>query len=827
MKPWERAAEENKKKKKPWEKAAEKRLGVNDTMDDVIAGTSEFVEGATGYGTELAAFGQQVGGGIYDLINTDKSVSNILSDNFGGESFDRAFANIKQKQDVFERDHEGLSDGLAVGGMVAGLAIPGSTMIKGGKLAKTAGVIAEGATYGAGVDEGSRAQGAAIGAGVGTIAGVALPKLAAKWQETRANPASTADEVAESGHELLEAKIAEAGVWTDKTKDDYSQAWSEYATGVSDALSRRVSPEVGGRVQRADETAMRFQTLDTEAYLENAGMRKVMNLWETDDKFAGMVLDFARHSGDQSKLISYVSKELDDEAAEGLMKYLRWSENKNKDWNKRAGDSRQTGVGHMHTQVKSDSVLTGSNKPDAKNKINTLDDDLNMAPKDKGELERTRGLASKDEVRVREYQNPFLSNANRIFNNNRILQLAEKFGVKDVSGGPEAVMEAIEKAIKKKGISDEGARDARNAMATLIKGQNRAQNAWIKSFVNSGYTVLAGPKTVLLNFHDWPVALWNQGTRNASALWKDVSKGGADAERLGITGQNVGEFVQALRRNSLDDTWKNGGKAERLTDSITQFAMKRGGFQWADMKGKNGVLRVAASEADNLAREGNLAQRYGTFFDPAEITSIQDALVRTGGDFNKMSKKEKGLYDEMLTLALGQQQLISSAGRPEKWLDNPLMRPLFMMRGFAIKHNALLNEKVYANVKKGNYKEAGKQAATYMMLPGASYAAMNVGRNELFKDDYEATGEEFMYSLVDSVAGPMTLNMIGGGSSYERKNLMDDPAQAIVESLIPPTGLYGDVLQAASKAIQEEDIEELNKIVTGHPLWKQWEAALD
>lgn len=799
----------------------------NSTMDDVVAGVSEFAEGATGYGTEIAAVGQQLGGSIYDLINTDKSASEILSSNFGEGTFDRAFEDIKGKQDRFERDHEGLSDGLAVGGMVAGLAVPGATLMKGGKVARTAAVAAEGAVYGAGVDEGSRAAGAAIGAGAGTVAAVALPKLVTKWQEMRANPESTLDEIGESGADVLEKRIEQNGTWTDRTKEDYNQAWSEYATGVSDAVSRRVGPEVGGRIQRGDETAMRLQTQDTAAYLENAGMRNVMNLWETDDQFAGMVLDFGRHAGDQSKLIDYVRKELDEEAADSLMSYLRWSENNNKNWNKRAGDSSQTGVGHLHTQVKSDSVLTGSKSPEMKNKINTLDDDLNVTPKDAGEMDRTRGLASKDQVRVREYQNPFLSNANRIFNNNRILQLAEKFGVKDVSGGPEAVMEAIEKSIKKRGISDEGARDARNAMATLIKGQNRAQNAWVKSFMNSGYTVLAGPKTVLLNFHDWPVALWNHGMRNASALWKDVSKGGADAERLGISGQNVGEFVQALRRNSLDDTWANGGKAERFTNAITEKAMKWGGFQWADMKGKNGVLRVVASEATNLAKGGNLGQRWGTFFDGDEINTIQSAIQRTGGDWNKMKPKEQKLYDEMLTLGLGQQQLISSAGRPEQWLNDPRLRPLFMMRGFAIKHNALLNEKVYRNVKEGNYGEAAKQASTYMMLPGASYAGMNVARNEMFKEDYEATGEEFMYSLVDSVAGPMTLNMVGGGSSYERKELAEDPLGAIGESLLPPMGLYGDVAQGVVKAVNEEDPDEIFNIITGHPMWKQWNAALD
>ena len=798
----------------------------NSTLDDAIAGATEFVEGATGYGTELGAIGSQLGGTIYDIFNTDKGVIESFKGNFGEGDFDRAFENIKAKQDRFEEDHEGLSDALAVGGMVTGLAVPGATLMKGGKVAKTAAVAAEGAVYGAGTDEGDRATGAAIGAGVGTAAAVALPKLVSKFQEMRAG-AGTAEEMAEVGGEMVAKQTEELGSWQDMSGQDKNMLqrfWSEYATGVSDRLRRDVSPEVGGRVQRADETAMRQRTLDTTEYLDNAGMAKVIRLADEDETFKGIVLDYARHSGDQTKMIDYVRENLDDEAAAGLMKYMRWSDNNNRKWNVRAGNNEDP-TGYLHTQVQKDSVITGSKPPADKNKINTLDDDLNTVNKDVAEKDRTRGLASKGEVRLGEYQNPFLSNANRIFNNNRLLQLQEKFGVKDVSGGPEAVMDAIEAAIKKKGISDEGAREARNVMASLIKGQNQSANALIKSFQNTGYTVLAGPKTVLLNFHDWPVAVWNNGVKNAKGLLRDASQGGADLHRLGIDNQNVGEYVQAMRRNTTD-----GGavdKLEKVTDSITQFAMKRGGFQWADATAKNGVLRTVAQDATSRAKAGTLGERWSTYFDPSEISTIESAIKRTDGDFNKMKPAEKKLYDELLTLGLGQQQLISAAGRPEQWLNNPNFRPMWMMRGFAIKHNALLSEKIYQKFKAGDIAGAAKESALYLALPGAGYAAMNVGRNEMFKEDYKATGEEFMFSLLDSVTGPLTLNTLGFGSSYERSELIKNPDEAIMRALLPPTGLYGDSLNAIVKGAYEGDAEEVAKIITDHPIYKQWSEVLD
>jgi hypothetical protein len=84
-----------------------------------------------------------------------------------------------------------------------------------------------------------------------------------------------------------------------------------------------------------------------------------------------------------------------------------------------------------------------------------------------------------------------------------------------------------------------------------------------------------------------------------------------------------------------------------------------------------------------------------------------------------------------------------------------------------------------------------------------------------------------MFSLLDSVLGPITLNSIGVGSSYERSELVKDPAKAILSSALPPTGLYGDVSEGIVQAIAREDADELGNIVADHPLYKQWAAFFD
>ena len=76
-----------------------------------------------------------------------------------------------------------------------------------------------------------------------------------------------------------------------------------WGTGVTDAVRQKISPEAGAKLQIADETAMRQNTLDSQEFVETKAMRRVSNLFDTDDKFAGMVLDFARKALKAKKLL--------------------------------------------------------------------------------------------------------------------------------------------------------------------------------------------------------------------------------------------------------------------------------------------------------------------------------------------------------------------------------------------------------------------------------------------------------------------------------------------------------------------------------------------
>lgn len=326
--------------------------------------------------------------------------------------------------------------------------------------------------------------------------------------------------------------------------------------------------------------------------------------------------------------------------------------------------------------------------------------------------------------------------------------------------------------------------------------------------------------TAVLNLHDIPVAMWNNGVKASLGLFNPRLKTAASLERLGLTQQNVGEWFQRVRKEGAKAT-----KAEWLEGAANMFrdVTMNFGFKQLDALAKHSVVRIVAQDTLNRARRGTLSERWAGYLEPGDLARLEGALKRTNGDVRKMNAKEAKLYDQILTAGLGQQQLISAGGRPMEWLQRPNLRPMWMMRGFAIKHNALLSDRIAKKLRAGDTAGAAKEATMYLALPGAAYAGLNVGRRAMFKEDYEPTEEEVMYSLADSVLGPLSLNSMSVGSQYERSLWQrGDVAQLVANGLLPPLGLYGDVAGGVMKAVSKGDVEEVADIVAESPFYKQW-----
>jgi len=857
-----------------------------------------FTEAATGLGDEAGALGQLFRG---------QSVAEFMEDPSGtwGEAID----DTRNSMDDFEERNAEFATALKGAGLVSGLAIPtlgnaklAGQISKGTGLskAKSTGLLtaAEGAAYGfaSGEDAEGRLAGAALGATVGGALGMGASKLSDKVSAWADEKAIKALKEAEE-----ETAALESGQWVDRGKaDKMNSPITRLAVGISDAVRRNISKEAGGRIQRADETAMRQKVKDTDEYLDggytergdtpkgvggkpkgNPGFTKVLTLEKEDTDFAGAILDYAKGdinrgqllakldeslnksenayilTGPQKKDVKHVTKNMskdyepnvsrEADAAKALtnqekaqikrslVKYLDWSNKQNAKYNKKIGESALDASNYLHTRVRPEVARKKIRRESAE-----FDEVGPETTRDAGEMARQRGSYAKGEVDPSEYQSTLMTNANRIFSNNRLLQMQEKFGVEDVEGGPDALMAAIERVSRERGLSEEGAAGVRNAVATLQRGQNQHANAWFRAFQNIGYSVLAGPKSAIINLQDLPTAMWNNGIRGVSELMnKKLDK--RTAEAIGINKQNVGEFVQALRgaevgtelrlgpikvatwRKGLDAEATAGEKVENFTGSLLDNMMRWSMFQTSDMAAKNGVMRIVMGENIKLAKEGKLAKRWGTYFNKAELDLLESELKRVGDNVEELNPKASELFDEMNTLGLGQQQLISAAGRPPAWLNNPQWRPIWMMRGFAVKQNALIMDKVVDKIQAGDIAGATKQMAGFVVLPGASYGGLNLLRQEMFgHEDYEPTAEEFMWSVTDAVLGPLTMNSIGVGNQYGRMKLSQNPVGEIMMSALPPLGYLENGGEALAKAIREEDPEALLDVLYDQPITKQY-----
>ena len=121
---------------------------------------------------------------------------------------------------------------------------------------------------------------------------------------------------------------------------------------------------------------------------------------------------------------------------------------------------------------------------------------------------------------------------------------------------------------------------------------------------------------------------------------------------------------------------------------------------------------------------------------------------------------------------MGQQQLISGAGRPTGWARNPNMRPLWALRGFAIKQQALAMRNILGNIQDGNTAEAMKWLTRYALIAGGSYGLINEARQWLMGDG-EASITGVLMGMADQMVSLASLNTIGL-NDYQYGRIMED-----------------------------------------------------
>ena len=584
------------------------------------------------------------------------------------------------------------------------------------------------------------------------------------------------------------------GEFWEGTKSAFKEFYNDKITGVSDDIARRM-PQVGLRWQRSDESALRQINKDIGEFADQ--LIPVMRIINENERVKGALLDYgAGRLGKIDDAVSFLRKDFAEYMSEtnlnALEEYLRYSARKNDELNQKVFGSIFQFPTYLHTR---NNALTKGLKDKG-----TSDKDIEeIVFTDRGREARNRGSYLTEEGKtpvVSDYDNPLMSDMQRIFQMEKFGQIQRIFGV-DISntlkvkkeiirsqremaqGGkvvsdkelqavgitPTEFMDSFFNTLVKRGISNDGADYAIKKITDSIIGANSAPHPLIQAMNSAAYaTTLAGPMSAVLNIADIPLLGAKYGGRAVLEGFKALTPfkkiPSIDLKKAGLDNQVMGEFTNALNDEMRDGTQ---GFLKSLASSVrkgTDLVMKGSGFAAMDQIGKKGVLRGVLSSAVDDANAGRLADNWGFYFSKKELELIADQFKRHGADHTKYTGKGGELAEELMFAGLGQQQLISSAGRPAAWARNPNLRPLWALRGFVVKQQALALREVMGNIKAGKPEKAAQFLGRYASYGAGGYAVINEGRQFIFGDG-EASFNGLVRGYGDAWASLLTANTLG------------------------------------------------------------------
>lgn len=796
-------------------KIAQRR--AKESQDNVRGLLTEFGEGITfGFLGELVAKARSAKEGI---------------------EYSQAKAEYEVAREMWKRKNPEMA-GLALPLEILGAVPSGGLLVKGlikaGASVAKAG-FAEGALYGAGTGETfeERAGLAAFGG----LAGLALGKVvdAAITPKASGGLKTQADDIAEEAYDIdtqaAQRAIDEAedaAIYTEVDNPAYAikplseaqtagELWTglkaslrnfynDKLTGTSDRLGREVGPEVMGRYQASDETALRIVNKELNSLSEE--LVPVIKIINESTRAKGVLLDYAK--GDLGKnfnesirrIEQELSGELNSDHMKVLKRYLGYSKKKNDELNGKVFGANFGDLTYLHTRNRG--------YRDKLKQDGMTDAEIEKMFEDPAFEQRTRGsyLNESDPSRPDPlaYENPIVSDMRRIFKMQRMAELQRKFGVRinDYKAGPrkqkaldrssvviestgematdpmllttnlrkaaadpltpDEFMDALKFTLIKKGISEQGATFAVKEITESIMGQAKAPHPLIQAANSLAYALtLAGPLSAVLNLADIPLlgakyggGAVREGLKVATPFKKVPN---ADLKKMGLDNQTMGEFVNIINDQASDSTNWMVTTAEKMRNTAN-FLMKGSGFAAMDRVGKQGVMRGVLKSAADDAQAGTLKESWGFYFNKAELDILSSQLQRHGIDWQKYTGKGRDLVEELMFAGLGQQQLISGAGRPSAWARHPNLRPLWALRGFVVKQQALALREVVGNIKAGKPEKAAEFLGRYAVYGAGGYAVINEGRQFLFGDG-EASAGGLARGYGDAWASLLTANTLG------------------------------------------------------------------
>lgn len=561
---------------------------------------------------------------------------------------------------------------------------------------------------------------------------------------------------------------------------------------AEDALYYKVSPELSGLTKIAAESSGGKMNRAYDEFL--LPMVPVIKLWRTNKEAAKAMLDYAR--GIKGNNRAQFFKRLSDagvnsQELKAVNNYLNFRGQLFKEQRLNIGEevSVQTERLHVQTQPLSKKERTYAERG-RKNYLEIQQDQSRKALSN-------REVADDDMIEL--YQNPFLTDFKLLNQNDFLNEIAKRIdvgtlGVKSPTG--QEAFQAIARRLAEDLPEEVAVRGARVIEDLVIGSQQHAPAvAQLLSTLSYGGTLLSF-KSAVLNLHDVFVSPLLNGVaatiRGTNRAFNMRQRSFVDPELTGINRQTQGEFAGKLidELNQMAGDPSRLDKANRVLASGLEKGFKITLFKSMDGLGKRAVMNSAIENGYDLAKKGEFNEKWGNYFSEADRFTIINAFRKHGKNLEAMSEKELKLMTDLAFAGLGQQQLISVAGRPLRWAKSPALRPLYTLMGFAIVQRSILRKKVFDNLRDGNTGQAASNAALYIASAGVGYAVIDEARDFVFSGgEDKITGEELLFkAVVDQPLSVLSLNK-APTSQYRMNKLKEEPWEFALTTIAPAGGL--------------------------------------
>ena len=752
MNPWEEAAQSQ---ALPWEEARQstgplpwedaKETPEQDLAGKLAGGAMDFVESGVGIGDELGAVGIGIGGSVYDLMNSDKSLKQIVEDNFNWE---RNLAKAQHTLDTFEEQNPELSGAITAAGIAGSLLIPGAGAVKlaqtGSRLNRAAKIgalsSAEGAAYGYASGRGDeRVESAVLGAVIGGGAGIGVSMLLRNSDEIAAM--ARADEAVRTADETHIGGTGWADVADNRATRDVSKA-SESAS--KDRKIQEVVTDEDFAGQSVDEVAK--ATGFTGNWLGDVNRWVRLNVGERasrlvqDAEWMGKA-GHAEWIGKIEDNLSGFDELVEGNEALGLALQNMGRGKNGTTWEDAYKAVRGDAEATKQLQV-FENMYADLKKMDSKSR--STYDWIHTSKKAGTEV------GEKGTGKLSDYMGParaMLEYADEVVTANAV---AERFGLmmNDIpvkKGQPimEAVMAAVKKEAKAQGASDAVANNLDDALRTVFvssKAGGDAVGAVMRKV--SSTAMLGSPMSAILNMSEWVTPAFQSGLIDWAKQVPGMIKYGLgdavnEATRVGKHGTKFNKDADKLTPESmgLGDQWMGevASEAEKtfgsMVDRLGKFIYSKTGVTTSNRVGQYAQLNSAVNRGRALANKAakgdakamqKLRETDGMRgLSESEIETTMQAL-RAGDMTSPWVKNYAGASINMW-------MPVSASSLPKGFSDSPNARMMYSMLTYMNRQangmKVKIGDELAEAYKRGLNTAEGRAAMRRASMNAARYTA--------------------------------------------------------------------------------------------------------